>query len=336
MPDERPGIAASTSAAGNGDALGRAHAEAHPAVAPGGAARAERGGMGRGLRRRRRRDAPAPLPPGVTEHTADVDGMPVFWRAAQARDDAAATPLYLHGVPSNSDEWLPFMARSGGIAVDLPGFGRSGKPAALAYTIAEYAEFIARFLDAVGKERVALVMHDWGALGLAFAQARPERIERLVLIDAVPFLPGYSWHRVARIWRTPVLGELAMGSTTPRVLSALSRAGNATPGPLPRTWQRSVLDHFDEGTRRAILRLYRGAPSDVLARAGAQLDELRVPALVVWGARDPYIPARFAHEYARALGDGDAEVAVIDDAGHWPWLDKPGLIERVTDFLARA
>ena len=51
-------------------------------------------------------------------------------------------------------------------------------------------------------------------MGLAFAQRFPERIERLVLISAVPFLPGYRWHRVARVWRTRGAGEFLMGLST--------------------------------------------------------------------------------------------------------------------------
>ena len=47
-------------------------------------------------------------------------------------------------------------------------------------------------------------MHDWGAVGLELAQRRPEAVERLVLIDVVPFVPGYRWHPTARIWRTTV------------------------------------------------------------------------------------------------------------------------------------
>ena len=56
-----------------------------------------------------------------------------------------------------------------------------------------------------------------------------------------------------------------------------------------------------------------------------------MPGLVVWGMRDPYIPARFAREYAQALGD--AELLELADAGHWPWLDRPEVIDRVVDFL---
>jgi pimeloyl-ACP methyl ester carboxylesterase len=271
--------------------------------------------------------------PEVSDHDGELDGLPIFWRSADASTVVAdgAVPLYLHGVPDNSDYWRPFLERTGGIAPDLPGFGRSGKPGSLAYTIAEYDRFIERLLDQLEVERVSLVMHDWGAVGLALAQRLPERVERIVLIDAVPFVPGYRWHRTARIWRTPVLGELAMGTTTRFVLRTLSREGNATPGPMPDEWIDSVLDHFDQGTQRAILRLYRSSPPEVLAAAGEQLGRLEVPALVVWGMTDPYVPARFARDYADALPA--AELLELPDAGHWPWLDRPDALERIVDFV---
>jgi pimeloyl-ACP methyl ester carboxylesterase len=275
--------------------------------------------------------------PEVSEQSEDIDGLPVFWRSAGgpgSDQDADALPLYLHGVPTSSDDWVEFLRLSGGLAPDLPGFGRSGKPGSLSYTIAEYDRFIERFLDHVGVRRVQLVVHDWGAVGLAFAQRRPERVERLVILNTIPFLPGFRWHRTARIWRTPLLGELAMGATTRFVLRQLSRESNVTPGPMPQEWQESVLAHFDQGTQRAILRLYRSSPSNVLSGAGAHLGGLDVPALVAWGTRDPYIPARFARAYAQALPH--AELLELPDAGHWPWLDRPDLIERVAGFLSAA
>jgi pimeloyl-ACP methyl ester carboxylesterase len=290
----------------------------------------------------------------VSDHNGEIAapsgaqvGLPVFWRSAppqrsaggasaasaSAQETDAAVPLYLHGVPDSSDQWLDFLPRSGGLAPDLPGFGRSGKPGSLSFTIEEYADFIESFLALVGVERVQLVVHDWGAVGLAFAQRHPERVERLVVINAVPFLPGYRWHRTARIWRTPLLGELSMGSINRRVLRLISRESNATPGPMPDSWIDGVLAHFDQGTQRAILRLYRSSPPERLAAAGEHLGELGVPSLVVWGMRDPYIPARFGKAYADVLG---GELLELADAGHWAWFDRPDMIDRVVEFLGGA
>ena len=69
----------------------------------------------------------------------------------------------------------------------------------------------------------------------------------------------------------------------------------------------------------------------MLAAAGARLGAIDAPALVVWGEQDPYIPPRFAEAYAERLAD--ARVERLPDAGHWPWLDRPRLIERVVEFL---
>jgi pimeloyl-ACP methyl ester carboxylesterase len=271
--------------------------------------------------------------PELSDHSAELEGLPLFWRRAPLpAGGGPARPLYVHGVPDSSDEWLEFLRRSGGVAPDLPGFGRSGKPGSLSYTIPEYADFLGRFLELVGIERVTLVMHDWGSVGLVFAQRHPERVERLVAINTVPLLPGYRWHRAARIWRTPVLGELAMGITGRRTLGYISRESNATPGPMPQAWQDSVLAHFDQGTQRAILRLYRSSPPEVLEAAGRRLASLQMPALVVWGSKDPYLPASFGRAHAQALGQ--AELLELPDAGHWPWLDRPDVIGRVTDFVS--
>jgi pimeloyl-ACP methyl ester carboxylesterase len=277
--------------------------------------------------------------PEVTDHAGELDGLPIFWRSAPTPSSfEEAVPLYLHGVPTNSDEWVGFLERSGGIAPDLPGFGRSGKPGNLKYTIEEYSRFLERFLDLVEVDRVSLVMHDWGSVGLAFAQRHPERIARLVVINAIPFLPGYRWHRTARLWRAPLLGELAMGATVRPIMRFSTREARPSRKPMPDAWLDTVFDHFDQGTQRAILRLYRSSPSDVLAAAGAQLGELSMPSLVVWGMADPYIPARFGRAYAEAIGGPahPSELIELPDAGHWPWFDRPDVIDRVVNFLTAA
>ena len=170
-------------------------------------------------------------------------------------------------------------------------------------------------------ERFTLVMHDWGAVGLALAERFPERVDRILMFPIVPLVPGYRWHRVARAWRTRGVGELVMGFTT---RGALRRD-------LPREIADAAWEHFDHGTQRAILRLYRASPPEVLAAAGERLCEVRAPALIIWSTDDPYLPAEFAQRHADALG-GEATVELVE-GGHWPWHERPEVVERTGEFL---
>jgi pimeloyl-ACP methyl ester carboxylesterase len=180
----------------------------------------------------------------------------------------------------------------------------------------------------------SLVVHDWGALALIAAQRAPQRIRRLVVINAVPLLPGYRWHRTARVWRTPVLGELSNRIWTRRTLELglrESRGDWSRPSP---EFVDLIWDHLDAGTFRAVLRLYRSAPEDALAAAGRRLGTIEAPALVVWGLRDRYLPAGFGRAWAGALPG--AELLELPRAGHWPWREEPGVVDRVLGFLERA
>jgi pimeloyl-ACP methyl ester carboxylesterase len=264
----------------------------------------------------------------MNRRTAEIGGTEVAWL-----EDEARTPiLYVHGVPNSGVMWRPFLDRTGGIAPDLPGFGESGKPANFDYSIRGYGDFLEAFVDHLGLERFALVTHDWGAVGLELAQRRPQAVERHVLIDLVPFLPGYRWHRIARIWRTPVLGELLMGSATKWGMKRTLRAIKSMPPERVDAFVEEIWPHFDHGTQRAILKLYRSAPSDVLARAGERLGDIEAPALVVWGEKDIYLPLRFARAYAEALG-GETRVETVPGGVHWVWLDRPETLETITSFL---
>ena len=267
----------------------------------------------------------------MQERQGQIGGTNALWREAPARDGGAPV-LYVHGVPTSGSDWLPFLERTGGYAPDLPGFGRSDKPAHFDYSIPGYATWLRAYVDELGLDRLSLVVHDWGSVGLALAQAIPERIERLVAIAPVPFLPGYRWHRVARVWRTPLGGELFMGFSFRWNMRLASREWLAAPGPAPDDWIDEVWRDFDHGTQRAILKLYRSAPPDTLAAAGERLGRVEAPALVLWGSDDPFLPPKFAQELADALG-GPAEVEVLDGARHWLWRDRPEVVDRVAAFL---
>jgi pimeloyl-ACP methyl ester carboxylesterase len=139
---------------------------------------------------------------------------------------------------------------------------------------------------------------------------------------------------VARIWRTRGAGELLNAMTTRAAVRLALRQARSGFEPLPAALLGEIWAHYDRGMKRAVLRLYRSADPEKLEAGGAQLERLDCPALVVWGAHDPYIPMRFARAFAARLPN--AELLELDRAGHWPWIDQPQLVGRVVDFLCRS
>lgn len=240
--------------------------------------------------------------------------------------------IYLHGVPESGEMWRQFVARTGGDAPDLPGFGKSDKPSSGDYSFRALGRWFSDYTADL--ESFSLVVHDWGVVGLLAAMERPEAVEKLVIIDAVPFLPGYRWHPVARVWRRRLAGEVFMGLSTKGGMRLLAKRQSETQ--VPESVLEEAIDgiwkYFDHGTQRAILRLYRSAPEDLLEEVGRDLHKIAAPTLVVWGERDPYLDKSFAHAYADAVG-GPSETYIVEGAGHWPWYEKPEVIDRVASFL---
>ena len=268
----------------------------------------------------------------VEEGRLRIDGVEVFYR----RVDGEGTPaVYCHGNPSHGEDWLPFLERGGAaIAIDMPGWGRSDRPDPERFDFSMYglSAFLERCLDELGVERRKLVLHDWGGLALIGAQRRPKLVERLVVIDAVPLLPGYRWHWIAQLWRRRPAGEFLNATTTRSSMALLMRQASGDRGPMPPEFVDMVWEHWDKGTRDATLALYRHADPARLAVAGGDLGGLACPALVLWGDRDPYLPIRFGRAYADVLPGAEFEIA--SGGGHWPWIDDPALVDRVLGFLA--
>jgi pimeloyl-ACP methyl ester carboxylesterase len=270
----------------------------------------------------------------VEEGRLRVDGVGVFFR----RVEGEGTPtVYCHGNPTHGEDWVPFLERGGpAVAIDMPGWGRSDRPdsARFDYSMYGLSAFLERCLDQLGVERRKLVVHDWGSLALIGAQRRPDLVERLVVINAVPLLPGYRWHWVAQIWRRRWLGELANATTTRASMGLTLRQARGDRSPMPPEFVEMIWKHWNKGTRDAILALYRHADPDRIAQAGADLGRLVCRSLVLWGDRDLYLPTRFAHAYAAALPGSELEIAA--GAGHWPWIEEPALIDRVHNFVTNA
>lgn len=267
----------------------------------------------------------------IVERIIEVEGISVFVRE---RPGPGTPAVFVHGNPTSSADWIPFLEASRGpaIAFDLPGFGRSSRPdpARFDHSLGAYAELVEDILDQVAPERHSLVVHDWGGLALAAVQRRPERLERLVVINAVPLNDAYRWHWLGRIWRCRGLGEAFNALNTRFATERLLRLARPGRRPMPPAMVDAIWAAWDRGMSRAILGLYRSADPGALAAAGARLGELGCPALVLWGRRDPYIGSEQGRWYARTLPNADL---IEVDAGHWPWIDRPELIERILAFL---
>jgi pimeloyl-ACP methyl ester carboxylesterase len=268
----------------------------------------------------------------IEEGELRIDGIRVFYR----RVAGEGTPVvYCHGNPTHGEDWVPFLERGGpAVAIDMPGWGRSDRPdpARFDYSMYGLSAFLERCLEELGVERRKLVVHDWGALALIGAQRRPDLVERLVVIDAVPLLPGYRWHWIAQLWRRRPIGELLNRTTTRSGFELLMRQAKGDRRPMPPEFTGMIWDHWDGGTQKAVLALYRHADPDRLALAGKGLSKLACPSLVLWGDRDIYLPTRFAEAYAAALPDSELEI--VPGAGHWPWIDDARCIERIHGFVS--
>jgi pimeloyl-ACP methyl ester carboxylesterase len=137
---------------------------------------------------------------------------------------------------------------------------------------------------------------------------------------------------MAKRWRTPVVGELIQ-AWIPRWgwRRTMQKSG---PRGLPPEFVDKVYDEYDRNTRRTVLKLYRATPDPGVAAAelGAAIAELHKPALVVWGAADPYLGVEYAQRQGEFFEVED--VLILDDSSHWPFQDNPQAVEQaVVPFL---
>src|ERR1700756_986417 len=146
----------------------------------------------------------------ITYHSADVDGLEVFYREAGCAD--APVLLLLHGFPSASHmfrDLIPLLAdRLHIVAPDLPGFGQSEMPARseFSYTFDHIADVIDRFTEVVGLKRFAIYVFDYGApTGFRIATKHPDRITAIISQNGNAYEEGLSesWNPIRAYWQDP-------------------------------------------------------------------------------------------------------------------------------------
>jgi pimeloyl-ACP methyl ester carboxylesterase len=149
--------------------------------------------------------------------TVQVDGLSIFYREAGPKD--APTLLLLHGLPSSSRMFEPLFARLSDryhlVAPDYPGFGHSDwpDPKKFAYTFDHIAETMNHFTAAIGVSHYSLYMQDYGGpVGFRMILAHPERVEALIIQDAVAHNEGLgaNWKTRRAFWADRAASDSAL------------------------------------------------------------------------------------------------------------------------------
>ena len=277
----------------------------------------------------------------TTYRTVSVDGLDVFYREAGAPDAPAI--LLLHGFPTSSHMFRDLIPELAGrwrvIAPDLPGFGYSDAPDRA--TFDRLADVIEGFTDAIGLDRFALYVFDYGApVGLRLALRRPERIAALISQNGNTYLEGLSegWNPIQTYWRDPsaenraaLRAFLAPDTTKWQYTHGVPDVERVSPD----AWTLASAFLARPGNDEIQLDLFGDYQSNVALYPDFQayIRTHRPPVLAVWGKNDPFFLPPGAEAFKR--DQPEAEVHLLD-AGHFALESRgPEIASIIDEFLAR-
>lgn len=207
--------------------------------------------------------------------------------------------LLIHGFPTSSFLWrreIPLLApRMRVIAPDLLGYGQSDKPPHQDLSVTAQAGYLRELLDQLDIERPAVVGHDIGG-GVAQLMALDGRAAALVALDSICF----------DVW--PIEGVKMIQQTSPEqetkeFVESLIRL-TFDLGLAKQELDEAAIEAYVEPWRQdppAFFRAARGIDGRGLAERENQLNELDVPAFVVWGEDDPFLPSDLAERLGEAI-----------------------------------
>ncbi|MCS5733891.1 alpha/beta fold hydrolase [Herbiconiux daphne] len=263
----------------------------------------------------------------LAERWTTVDGVDVFYRESPgpvgpagpvgqagppgSPEPATRTMMHLHGFGLSGRYLLPtaelLRDEFHTLVPDLPGFGRSGRPAE-PLDVPELAHAAARFLDDRGVESATLVGNSMGCPVICeFAYHHPERIERAVLVSPA-----------GGIYNQPLR----------RAIRQLARDGSREPASMMRVAAPDYLRFGVPSTLRLFRALTRYPSLD-------RLLALRIPTLVVLGSRDPLMPGPARIREVARQSENHVLVVVIDGAAHAINFSNPGeLANVIRQFMA--
>ena len=281
----------------------------------------------------------------VRFNSVDVDGLKLFYR--EAGNQARPTVLLLHGFPSASHmfrDLIPQLEdRYHVVAPDLPGFGMTEQPARdkFAYTFENITKIIGLFTEALGLDKFALYVFDYGApVGFRLAVKHPERITAIVTQNGNTYLEGVSeaFAPVQAYWKEPTQAnrDALRGLLAPQTTLFQYTHGVADPSMVSPDGRN--LDDFylaRPGNDEIQLDLLGDYKTNVALYGDIQayLRDKRPPVLAIWGKNDPFFIPPGAEAFRRDVPD--AEVHFVD-SGHFALETHAREIgAAMRDFLAK-
>ncbi|MBN9658174.1 MAG: alpha/beta hydrolase [Acidobacteria bacterium] len=267
-----------------------------------------------------------PCVPQTSVHRVEADGVSVFYRAAGPMD--APVVLLLHGFPSSSFQFRMLMPLLAGqyrvIAPDLPGFGFTDVPAGRGYRYSfdSLARTLNEFTEALGLERFAMYVFDYGApTGYRLALAHPERIAAIVSQNGNAYEEGLSaaWATTRRYWEspTPENREAMRAMFSLEGIRMQYTHGVVDPEAIaPEGYTLDAALAGRPGNDEIQLDLFLDYASNVKLYPDFQeyFRTWQPPLLAIWGKNDPFFIPAGAEAYRRDIPN--AEIQLMD-TGHF-------------------
>ena len=231
--------------------------------------------------------------------------------------------ILLHGLGGNSSNWTlninQLAARYRVIVPDQIGFGQSDKPV-INYRVGTYVDFLDRLYSELKIERASLVGNSMGGwIAALYAIAHPERVERLVLVDAAGFAPPKDFDTRQLAGLNPSTRE---GIKALAALVFYNKQLYASDAAI----DFALTQRMTAGDGYTIQSLIESIArrEDML---DGRLSAIKQPTLLIWGRQDGLTPlAEFGERFKREIAG--AELIVFEQCGHVP------MVEKSTDFNA--
>ena len=277
----------------------------------------------------------------VAYRTIRVDGLEIFYR--EAGPSSAPVILLLHGVPSSSRMYQPILESSLGaryhlVAPDFPGFGHSSwpTPKEFNYTFDRLAQITEKFTDALKLDRYTLFLHDYGGpVGMRMAVAHPEKVQAIIIQNAVSHEEGLSplWAARRAFWNDRASNEAAFRKSFLSLETTRNRHLGTSPDPQqidPDTWTDEYYFLNQPGQADIQTELFFDYQYNLKAYPIWQkwLREHQPPMLVMWGRYDLSFTVAGAEAYRKDVHS--AEVHILD-AGHFALDEKATEVVRLTE-----